>query len=151
MALPQLIRHNFWLKLFSLLLAVLVWFAVYVVRQGNDVTRTFVTSPDTETFYDVAVFVMKQPGDERLFEVSPPSVDVKLTGESAVLRDLTRDDIKVYVDLTARRRRHVLRTEKVRVDLPPNVTLVQILPLAVEIAQSNSQIPNNQPTQKNEK
>lgn len=139
MALRELIRHNFWLKLFSFLLAVLVWFAVYVVKEGNNLGRTFVTSPDTETFYDVPVHIMKQPDDERLFEISPPSIEVKLTGESAVLRELKRDDIKVYVDLTANRRRQVLRTERVRIHLPPNVTLVQVLPLAVQIVQTQPQ------------
>jgi YbbR domain-containing protein len=142
MALRELVFHNFWLKLFSLVLAILVWFAIHVlVTEGNTmVAKTFVRSVSSETFQSVPVRVLKMPGDKRSYEISPTEVSVTVTGDSAALRDLEKDKLVAYIDLSSTKVNPVawadkVRTETVHLHVPVNITVVRVIPLSTAVAE----------------
>ncbi|MGI8966465.1 MAG: hypothetical protein ACR2H1_10325, partial [Limisphaerales bacterium] len=79
------------------------------------------------------VTVMLTPGDERVFKLNPKEVFVSVAGESAVLNELLRKDLKAYVDLTGVR--HEESPYRVQMHVPVGVTVLRIVPLAVNVEQ----------------
>ena len=53
-----------------------------------------------ERRFKVAVRVLTQPGDSRVFKLTPDEVVVTLTAEPGVLRELSAKNVKAYVDFT---------------------------------------------------
>ena len=89
MSLRDFIQHNFWLKLFSLLLATLIWFAInFGIKSGLRPVQNPIINQTTRQIIRVPVRVLTQPGDQRVFKVDPRDVDVTLTGETAVIREV---------------------------------------------------------------
>jgi YbbR domain-containing protein len=135
MSLRAFIQHNFWLKLFSLLLATLVWFLIHFwIESGNPQPQSPITNPIAMEFLRLPVRVLTQPGDVRVYKVDPNQVVVKVTGEAAIMRDLTPKNISVYVDLaniqTARE-----TNQQVKLNIPNGVTLMDVVPRAVNVEQ----------------
>ncbi len=131
----SLILHNFWLKLFSLLLASLIWiFIRYRNKSDLDLRQTSVVNLTTRDSMHLPVTVMLTPGDERVFKINPKEVFVSVAGESAVLNELLRKDFKAYVDLTDVR--HEESSYRVRMHVPVGVTVLRIVPLAVNVEQN---------------
>jgi hypothetical protein len=135
MSFRALIQHNFWLKLFSLLLATLIWFAIHFwIDSGNPQPQSPIINPLTREFFRLPVRVLTQPGDARVFKVEPDQVIVTITGEAAVIRDLSAKSIFVYVDLS--NIRSVRETnQQVKLDIPKGVTLMDVVPRAVNVEQ----------------
>jgi YbbR domain-containing protein len=134
MSLRAFILHNFWLKLFSLLLATLIWFAIHFwVEGGNRQPQNPITNQITRQLFRLPVRVLTKPGDERVFKVDPPEVSVSVTGEAAVLRDLTPKNISVYVDV-ANIRSSRETNQQVKVDVPKEIT-VDVVPRTVNVEQ----------------
>jgi YbbR domain-containing protein len=133
MSLRRLIQENFGLKLFSLVLAVLIWF---FIKYEGDVAfgRTPFTNFVSEDYSRIPIFVLTQPGDARVFKISPEMVDITVTAESAVLRRFYRRDFKVYLDLTNIRDGEP-PSQELRVHVPPGVTVLNVLPRAVTVEQ----------------
>lgn len=133
MSLRAFIQHNFWLKLFSLILATLIWFAInFGIKNDLHLPKNPLTNPTTREFLRLPVRVLLRAGDDRIFQVSPEDVVVAVTGEAAILRDLSLRNITAYVDLaTALASRET--NQQIRIDLPIGVTLINIEPRAVNI------------------
>ena|SRR5687768_10384872 len=135
MSLRTFIQHNFWLKLFSLLLATLIWFAIqhFWIESGNRQPSNPITNPIARQLFRLPVRVLTKPGDDRVFKVDPKEVSVSITGEAAVLREVTPRNIFVYVDVgNIRSARET--NQQVKVDVPKEI-MAEVVPRTVNVEQ----------------
>lgn len=123
--LRNLLLEDFWLKLFSLALAVLIWFTVTFVSQKE--VRT-----DTRVFFNLPVTVLSAAEDVRNFKVSPSEVQVTVQGDGETLQNLQSKDIRVMVDLTGVMAARELR-KRVEVSAPAGVTHLRVAPEEVQV------------------
>jgi YbbR domain-containing protein len=123
--LRNLLLEDFWLKLFSLALAALIWFTVTFVSQKE--VRT-----DTRVFFNLPVTVLSAAEDVRNFKVSPSEVQVTVQGDGGILQNLQSKDIRVMVDLTGVAAAHELR-KRVEVSAPAGVTHLRVTPEEVQV------------------
>src|SRR4051794_30275642 len=92
--------HNFWLKVFSLGLATMIWVTVHIgIARDFALTNPNVTHP-FRTGIKLPVSIITRPGDARVFKISPKEITAKIDGEEPIIRRMTGKEIKVYVDLT---------------------------------------------------
>jgi len=132
MFLRDLFFQDFWLKIFSLALAVLIWITVsFAIRNENIVTSGVTVNAPSRIFY-VPVLMVSAAADVRQFHVQPNRVEVTVRGEAEVLGRLLDKDIRVLVDLTDIESARGVR-KKVEVSTPPGVTHVKVFPEDVEI------------------
>ena len=102
MPLRQLLLHNFWLKLFSLVLASLIWFVVHFDLQNKrDFESELFKDSEELSITNVPVAVLTSPEDKRAFLVRPPRVEVILKGKNADLRLISPGEVRVFVDLSS--------------------------------------------------
>src|SRR5437763_14437129 len=127
--LRHLIFHDFWLKLFSLVLAVLIWFTVHFASQ-KDVSPLTFTAQESR-FSKLPVMVMFAAEEKRTFTVTPAEVDVFVQGDPKILKGLQSRDIRVMVDLTGIEAAHLRK--RVEVSSPPGITHTRVSPQEVEI------------------
>src|SRR5687768_14011646 len=109
----QLTKNWGW-KIFSLLIATLIWFAVkeqsqFMILSNNSPLNTVQTADrganelSHAMIYDVPIQILVPPGKDGQFRIKPRSdVDIVLRGEKSVLNSLTlsRKDVHAFVDLT---------------------------------------------------
>jgi len=125
MWLRDLIVKDFWLKLFSVAVAVLIWVTVSIaIQQENAV--------NSRTFSDLPVLVVSSAADVHEFKVQPSRVEVEVRGPPSVLSKLTEKDVRVTVDLTSVESAQHSR-KRVDVSTPPGVTLVRVFPADVDV------------------
>jgi hypothetical protein len=94
----ELVVNNFWWKMTALCLAVLAWFGFqpremrpYLFPQGRtDYTRLMIAHPVTIT---------KPATDTREFKVTPSEVDITLSGEEKILRDLASGEVRATIEI----------------------------------------------------
>ena len=141
--LQNIFFRDFWLKLFSLMLAVLIWLTVWLFAIRKDVSPATALSNaqlEDRTFYNIPVLVMSAAADVRDFKVSPSEVTIKVRGEAKKMRELEnklRDDpqareIRALVDLTGIEPVQGMR-KKIAVTTPPDITFESAEPDQVEI------------------
>ncbi len=123
--LRHLVVEDFWLKLFSLALAVLIWLTVTFASQKEVGTEIRVLS-------NLPVAVVSSTEDVHNFRVSPNEVEVTVQGDPRTVQNLDSKDIQVSVDLTRIGPARDLR-KPVRVSVPAGVTLTRVAPDAVQI------------------
>jgi YbbR domain-containing protein len=123
--LRNLLLEDFWLKLFSLALAALIWFTVTFVSQKE--VRT-----DTRVFLSLPVSVVSSADDVRNFKVNPDEVEVTVQGDVEILQNLQSKDIRAMVDLTGVAAAHELR-KRVGVSVPAGVTFLHVAPEEVQV------------------
>lgn len=119
-------------KLFSLVLAAVIWFTVKPVgreagRPGNPLLGSV-----PRTFTNLPVVVMSSAADVRAFRVNPDMVNVKVSGSSDAVAALTERDIRVTVDLTEIESARGLQS-RVTVAVPPGVTFIKATPPQVDV------------------
>jgi hypothetical protein len=125
--LHKLVLKDFWLKLFSLALAVLIWFTVNTALSlGPGGQRVLAGLPV------VTVVTASSAEAARSFSVNPKTVSVTVQGDPRILSILQKKDIRVLVDLTGLPAAHNLR-RPVEVSTPAGVTYVRVDPEEVEI------------------
>lgn len=127
----NLIVRDFWLKLFSLALAILIWIIVSPAAQHQQMP---LNSPfDAErTFFDVPVLVVTSAADARDFKLSPNEVEVTVRGDPKVLEKITAGDIRALVDLTGVESAQNLR-KQIEVTVPAGVSIEAVVPKEVEV------------------
>jgi|SRR3954465_3640219 YbbR domain-containing protein len=116
---------DIWLKLFSLSLAVLIWFTVsYAIPTlpMHLVERTF----------NLPVVVMSSAADVRNLKVNPAEVEVTVQGDSKTLSKLQTREIRVLVDLTDITPVGDVH-KRIEVSTPPGVSHVRVQPEDVQI------------------
>ena len=90
-------RHNLWQKIFSLILAVLIWFTV---NAEISLGRGFGVSDDVrQTFNHMTVDVLRNPRVPERFTIDPPEVTVTISGSPAAVRGVSREALEVYVNM----------------------------------------------------
>jgi hypothetical protein len=97
----HLIFHNFWLKVFSVALATVIWLAIYHgIQNDQNPAQTIINHLAARQFIRVPVSLVKSPGDARLFKITPPAVIVSVSGEDLESHHLTASDLRAFVDVT---------------------------------------------------
>ncbi len=126
MSLRSFISHNFWLKIFSLILASLIWFAM----QSNQ--SLFAPRRKTREFRcPVGLLTPPGPGSRPLYGLEPGAVIVKVRGDEGALRKLDPTTILAYVRLPEVTT--LTRSLRVEVVVPREVTLEEVAPDQVSL------------------
>ena len=137
MAARDIILHDFWLKSFSLILAVMVWLAVHAnIRTESSGSQNLLRLPEQDKFLRQIV-LMTDPKDQQAYLVDPVYVTVKVNADTEALKKLNPNDIQVSVDLT-----HTTNFPgafPVVVKLPRNVSLQTYYPSHVHIEPAKPQ------------
>ena len=130
MLLRRIIFHNFWLKLFSLMLAGMIWFAVFSIQEKPKSMPGFGVGDIKKAFDQVPVSLLKSPNDTALYTISPNAVNVVVTGPPEVISSLTARDVQVFIDFTAARAgtRKSERKQDIHVRLPEAVDSIEVSP-----------------------
>ena len=101
MSLRDSILNNFWLKVFSLLLATLIWFAVHSNLQLEARFPLGPLHPPQTRDFQLPVSFLASPSQTHAYRLVPPQVTVKLHGDETTLKRITAHDIQAYVRLTS--------------------------------------------------
>jgi hypothetical protein len=127
MSLRALILENFWLKLFSLALATVIWLAIHysIHDEPNSLTPSYILVP---------VSVKTAPGDKRVFRITPDEVVVTAVGKDPALFEKIQKEIRVNLDLSSFTGTAAI-SEKLKAAAPPEVLVLQILPTSVQVQQ----------------
>jgi len=130
MSLRSFIAHNFWLKVFSLILASLIWFAM----QSNQ--SLFAPRRKTREFHcTVGLLTPPSPGSRPVYGLEPGAVTVKVRGEEAALKKLDPATILAYVRLPEVT--SLTRLLRVEVVVPREVTFEEVAPDQVSLKTLN--------------
>src|SRR5262245_55430719 len=124
----NLIFVDFWLKLFSLALAVLIWFTVSFAIQSKLNSINNLAPPLSErTFFSLPVIIMSSGEDVRAFSVEPKTVDVTIQGAVKAVQDLTAKQVRPIVDLSGIESASY-PTKRIEVSTPAGLTHVRVFP-----------------------
>ena len=131
MRLRDYILENFWLKLFSLVLAVMIWYVIDSnmrnPARAEDKPNPF--KPSLIENYRRPVTVMTSASNRRLLVVEPSEVSVRLRGDPERLANLASPEVKVYVNLSDIPEPN--GSFRLEVDVPSGITVMQVLPSSV--------------------
>lgn len=113
-------------KLFSLLLAVVIWFTVHRILLQSS---TPVAASDTSkiTYGSLPVAVVSRTADVHLYRIVPSEVKVTVTGSQEAIAVLQASQIRVSVDLSGFDPAKDLKRD-VDVSVPPGITLISVDP-----------------------
>jgi YbbR domain-containing protein len=128
-----LIFHDFLLKLFSLALAVLIWFTVTEVQKESSPLPRLTMNTDVRTFSGLPVLVVCSADDVRSFKIAPSEVELTVQGDGRILDKLSNKDFRVTVDLTGIESVSGPLRKRVDVATPAGVTHARPEPLEVQI------------------
>jgi YbbR domain-containing protein len=132
----DLILNNFWLKTFSLVLAIMIWLAVHSnISSESSRSQNPFRLPDNG--FARPIMLMTAPNDHQGYVVEPLAVNVKVKGDSDSLKKLNPNDIQVYVRLTSAI--DASGAFPVEVKLPRNVSLQQVWPSHVHVEPAKPQ------------
>jgi YbbR domain-containing protein len=132
--LRQLLFEDFWLKLLSLVLSVLIWLTVKMAIR-TEVTPDIGlagTAISEQTFHNIPVRVVFTAAEARNVRVNPPEVQVTVRAEPRTLQQLHARDIRAEVDLSGIAAARSLHKE-IDITLPPGVTRIKTVPADVEV------------------
>ena len=132
----SLFFDHFWLKLFSLLLAVLVWLAVDANVGREMVSREFDAREATTNFIGRRIFIMTESGAHPPVNLDPPNVDIAVRGALAEMTKLDGNDVRAYVRISDRP--DFDGTVPVQVQLPKGAALVMVSPAVVRVRTANN-------------
>lgn len=88
MPLRSLIVDHFWLKLISLVLAILIWLTVRSDLGSGEPTRTFSNRP---------ILLLTDNAEHVAVAANPSQASITVRGPAGLLKELTDQDIHVYV------------------------------------------------------
>ena len=141
----RVFQQNFWLKLFSLLLATLAWLTIrFELDHGVSLPPVPFNQPEQGTWNSLPITVITAAADTRVYRVKPSEARVTVSGPPEIIRDLTPKQIQVFVNLTEVQDATDL-TEKIEVGLPHEVTLIRVVPAAVHVERMLDTSPTNRP------
>jgi YbbR domain-containing protein len=128
MPLRSLFLDHLWLKVFSLILATLIWLTVHA-----NIDRE--TREETRRFHQVPISLLTDSAERRAYVIEPAQVTVSVKGPKAVLDELKLDDIHTYVELA----NHAGATANYRVEVhvPAGFTVALVTPRIVFVRQAN--------------
>ncbi len=137
------IRKDFWVKLVSLLAALVIWATIKIsISNPMQPVETRESSPlDARVLHKVPVAVLKAPGDARVFTLAPATVDVTVSAPFDVMRTLGPRDFEAFINLTDSKDSNG-RFKPVNVRVPEGVALLNVEPREVIISVANTTAPN---------
>jgi hypothetical protein len=132
--LRHLFFHDFWLKLFSFALAVLLWLVVNfaIQKKVSPPTPLNLIRAEQRIFPRLPVVIMSSAEDVRSFKIDPKEVDVTVQGDPGILNTVIPKDIHALVDLTGIEAAHDLRA-RIEVSTPAGITYVRVQPEEVQV------------------
>jgi hypothetical protein len=146
----ELIFDNLWLKIFSALLAMLIWFAARTQLTDNpSMSGAFPGNAAQANFADRPVLVLTLPTDRRLFRVDPPTVSVTVSGSAPLVQELTEAKVRVFVQAPAADVMSEPMT--VQVNVPRGLTVVQTRPEAAVVTAIKTAPAREEKTEENNK
>jgi len=119
--LPRFLINNWIIKLFSLLLALLLW--IYVTGQVK-----------SEMSFSAPLELTNIPSNLEITNELPPFISVRLRGSSSTLRNVRPGSIKVVLDLShLREGKSVFHIDKGHIIIPKGLKVVRIKPESITI------------------
>lgn len=118
MSLRSLLFDHIWLKLFSLVLALLIWVAVRgtLSKGENDTVKKFRRVP---------VMLLTDAAEHRALQVDPTIVDVTVRGPAGDVESMTERDVQAFVRVTKEKDQG---TFPVDIHIPPGVHVFLLTP-----------------------
>ena len=132
MALRDVVIKDLSWKLFSLALAVALWFTIRALSRDSLISTRPLEPRATYTFPDLPVLVVSAAADVREFNVNPSAVLVVVSGPPEEMTRLRGKEIHPVVDLTGIEAAVDLK-KRVDVSAPPGVTVVRVVPAEVDV------------------
>ncbi|MGA2659893.1 MAG: CdaR family protein [Verrucomicrobiota bacterium] len=132
--LRDLLLKDLGLKLFSLAMALLMYWTISFVANKNEVPSlpSLAMAIDVHTFYSLPVLIVSSAADARHFKVVPERVAVTVQGDPKILAGLESNEIRALVDLTGIESVTGLR-KRIEVSTPAGVTRVHVVPSEVRV------------------
>jgi hypothetical protein len=132
MAFRDYILERFWLKLFSFILATLIWFTVHNIQtEGGRISTNPFQRVETRD-YERTVRLVTLPTNRKLFDVKPLQVRITVKANSSVLDRIRQSDLQPNVILTDPL--DVATTYSIEIkNLPPNIKVERITPPTVTV------------------
>ncbi len=132
------VPDDFLMKLISVVLAIIIWVVTPTDSRDTEPGRNrwnplqTVNKEQTRTFTDLPITVLTAAEDARGFVVHPSTVTVTVKSATEDMRQMSADEIEVYVNLTDVVEAEGLR-KQIRVRLPASVQIEKLDPPAVEV------------------
>jgi YbbR domain-containing protein len=131
------LRHfffrDFWLKLLSLAIAVMIWLTIWFAIRKDVAPGSTLTGPIAEqTYYNVPVRIIFSAADVHNVKVDPIAVEVRIRGEARLLQAVRPEDIHAVVDLTGIESARSL-SKRIEISTPAGITLVEVVPGQVDV------------------
>jgi YbbR domain-containing protein len=123
--LRHLFLEDFWWKLFSLVLAILVWLIVTFASQKE-------APSEPRVFAHLPIRVLSSAEDVRNFKVNPSEAEVTVEANAKTLQHRQSKDVRAMVDLSGVSTAEDLR-KPVEVSVPQGVTCLHVTPKEVRI------------------
>src|SRR5687768_9736590 len=95
MARRDYILHNFWWKVTSVLLAIIVWMVVNGTTGAGDALPR-----DRRTFRNHTLSLMRESTDKRPIRITPSEVEVVVSAPIGEATRLRESDIQTFVDMS---------------------------------------------------
>jgi hypothetical protein len=131
MAFRDYILDRFWLKLFSFILATLIWFTVHNIQSETRITTNPFQRVETRD-YERAVRLVTLPTNRRLFKVEPFQVRITVKANSSVLDRVRQSDLQPNVILTDPLDVAAPYSIEVK-NIPPNIRIERVTPPSVTV------------------
>jgi hypothetical protein len=125
----NLVVKDFWLKTFSLALAILIWLTVRFSISGEASTSPWLALLGHATDENIISVPVHVPSGT---SVNPPEVQVTLRGDPKIIKNLRTLDVRAQVDLTGIESANGL-LRPVEIVLPQGVSYTHIAPDEVEV------------------
>lgn len=122
------LRENRWQKLFSVGLALLIWFTV---RSTEGLRVSNLEIGHTRTYDPVSITVLTSAADLGRYRVTPEMVHVELRGDPEVLERLLPSEVEAYVNLVDLRA--TPQSVSLHVNPPPGTDLVSVSPARIQV------------------
>jgi len=126
MSIRSLIFDQLWLKLFSLVLATLIWLAVWANLGGERIskfTRSFINQP--------ILVLTTESADRPSFNVIPERATVTVRGPVDLIQSMKDTDISVFVRVVDPRQ--TAGDLPVQVYLPAGASVALVTPLTAQV------------------
>jgi hypothetical protein len=126
-----LLLQHFWLKLFSLLLAMLLWLAVHASVDRESVGGPAEAREGITNFIARPVLILTDSGAHPAVRIDPPTVDIAVRGGALAISRLDPLDVRAFVRVPDRV--DFDGTVQVHVQVPKEASLIMVSPSIVRV------------------